>query len=32
VVKKATNRKTGEKVAIKMISKLQLNEEDKLAL
>ena len=31
-VKRATNRRTGEKVAIKIISKSQLNEEDKIGL
>lgn len=31
-VKRATNKRTGEKVAIKIISKVQLSEEDKLGL
>ena len=31
-VKRATNKRTGEKVAIKIISKQQLSEEDKLGL
>ena len=31
-VKKAINKKTGEKVAIKIIVKCQLNEDDKVGL
>jgi calcium/calmodulin-dependent protein kinase I len=31
-VKRATNKKTGERVAIKIISKSQLSEDDKLGL
>lgn len=31
-VQKATNKKTGEKVAIKIIDKSQLTEEDRVAL